>query len=422
MKSLVGLGALVIAATAAPAAHADPVGPIGPPPPAPNQLIVGFKKGTSTETQKRVIEDASGDRVQRLGNIRGQVVKPRGRLGLTNLRKRLLRDVDVEFVERDQTVSLLKTPNDPLFVSQYSENGKIGTQTTDAWNTKTSCSKVAVLDTGIDTDHPDLKDNIWKNSKETSGNGKDDDKNGYVDDYYGINLVKGKGSGTDDNGHGTHVAGIVGGRGNNSMGVSGVCWSTKLMAVKFMNSQGYGSMSKAIAGIEYAADKGAKIINASFGSSTSSEALKDQISEAKDDGVLIVVAAGNDGKDIDSSPTYPASYTNGNLLVAAASTSTDTLASFSNYGKTSVDLAAPGQDIMSTYLSGSYRTLDGTSMAAPMVAGVAALCRARNSDATYSELRKSVRKTVDTKSAFSGTTYSGGRVNTKRALDKVVDY
>jgi thermitase len=279
-----------------------------------------------------------------------------------------------------------------------------------------------VLDTGVDTGHPDLKDNIHKNTKEKNNNGTDGDKNGYVDDYYGYNAYKGKGNGEDDNGHGTHVSGIVAGRGNNSVGVAGVCWSAKVVPIKFMNSAGYGSMSKAIAGIEYAIDRGVKVINASFGSSSSSQALKDAIAQAKDHGVLIVVAAGNDGKNIDSSPTYPASYTNGNLLVVAASTNADTLASFSNYGKNNVDLAAPGQDIMSTYLGGSYRMLDGTSMAAPMVSGVAAMLRSRNSEATYSEIRKTIRSKIDTFSAFNGKVYSGGRVNTKKALDKIVDY
>jgi subtilisin family serine protease len=401
---------------------AAPVGPIGPPPPPSEQLIISFKSGVSVDQQKRIVAGVQGKRQQRIGGIRGQVVKPRRPGQLQRLRLRLERNPNVDFVERDQTVSLLKTPNDPLFVSQYSENGRVNTQTMDAWNTKTSCSKVAVLDTGIDTDHPDLKDNVWKNTKEKNGNGKDDDGNGYVDDYYGVNLFKGKGNGEDDNGHGTHVAGIIAARGNNSTGVSGVCWSAKVMAVKFMNANGYGSMSKAVAGIDYAIDKGAKIINASFGSASSSQALKDEIARAKDKGVLIVVAAGNDGKNIDSSPTYPASYTNGNLLVVAASTSADALASFSNYGKNNVDLAAPGEGIMSTYLGGSYRMLDGTSMAAPMTSGVAALCRSRNSDATYSEIRKTVRSKVNTFASYSGKTYSGGRINPKLALDKIADY
>ena len=186
-----------------------------------------------------------------------------------------------------------------------------------------------------------------------------------------------------------------------------------------MNSQGHGSMSNAVEGIEYAIKEGAKIINGSFGSSESSQALEDEIGTAEDKGVLIVVAAGNDSQDIDKTPSYPASYTNGNLLVVAASTDADGLASFSDFGSKNVDLAAPGDNILSTYLGGGYKVLSGTSMASPMTAGVAALLRARNSDASYSEIRKTIRSEVDLKPAFSGNTVSGGRLNTNKALLKI---
>ena len=190
---------------------------------------------------------------------------------------------------------------------------------------------MAILDTGIDTDHPDLKSNVYK-SEDKPNNGKDDDKNGYVDDTYGYNAIKGKGSGEDDNGHGTHVSGIVGGRGNNDVGVSGTCWSTKLLAVKFMNANGKGSTSDAIAGIDYAVKQGFKIINCSFGSSSKSSCLHDAVDYAQDHNTLLVVAAGNDCENIDKHPLYPASYGDSNILAVAATTSTDTLASFSNFG------------------------------------------------------------------------------------------
>ena len=200
---------------------------------------------------------------------------------------------------------------------------------------------MAVLDTGIDTDHPDLEPNVYK-SDDKPNNGKDDDKNGYVDDNYGWNVIKGKGSGEDDNGHGTHVSGIVAGRGNNANGSSGICWSAKLVAVRFMNSKGKGSTSDAIDGIDYAVKNGAKIVNCSFGSRSKSSALHDAVNYAQDHNVLLVVAAGNDGENIDKNPVYPASYTDSNILAVAASTDTDTLASFSNFGSTAVDVAAPG--------------------------------------------------------------------------------
>ena len=413
------LAAAALAWTAGPAAAGVPVGPIGPPPPA-KHLIVGFKQDVSSKAQKRLISKLEGKRLRRLAaGIRAHVVSPPAG-GLEPLRKRLLRSRLVRYAEPDQNVGLTATPNDPLFPSQYSENtAPINTQTTDAWNTKSNCSKVAILDTGIDTDHPDLKDNLWHNKHEKPDNGKDDDKNGYVDDYYGIDLIKRKGNGEDNNGHGTHVSGIVAGRGNNAQGISGVCWSGSVMALKFMNSQGHGSMSNAVAGIEYAVKQGAKIINGSFGGSESSQALKDEIKTAQDKGVLIVLAAGNNSQNIDKTPFYPASYTNGNLLVVAASTDVDGLASFSDFGSKNVDIAAPGDNILSTYLGGGYRVLSGTSMASPMTAGVAALLKARNSDASYSDIRKAIREEVDLLPAFSANTVSGGRLNTLKALQKI---
>jgi thermitase len=386
---------------------------------ASNQLIVGFKTASSGSEQNSIIRRARGNRVKRFAAIRSQVIRPRTGVGLNLLRRLLLRNPSVSYVERDAIAQAFKAPNDPLFATQYAVNGSINTAAADAWNVRTSCSKVAVLDTGVDTDHPDLRGNIYGNSKEKANNGKDDDKNGYVDDYYGVNLVKGKGDGEDDNGHGTHVAGIIAGHGNNGTGVSGVCWSAKVIPVKFMNALGRGSTSDAIEGLEYAIKRGARIVNASFGSSSKSQSLEDEIERAKEEDVLIVAAAGNDGKDIDKEKTYPASYSDGNLLVVAASTSTEGLASFSNYGRTNVDLAAPGEGILSTYVGGGYKSLDGTSMAAPMVAGLAAMVQAKNSDASYSKIRSAIRDSIDKLPAFSGKTYSGGRVNLARALGKL---
>jgi thermitase len=236
-----------------------------------------------------------------------------------------------------------------------------------------------------------------------------------VDDAYGWNAIAGKGSGQDDNGHGTHVAGIVGSRGNNASGNAGICWSTKLVAVKFMNSRGKGTTSDAIAGIRYAVKKGIKVINCSFGSSSKSSALHDAVDYAQSKNALLVVAAGNDGKNIDKSPVYPASYTDSNILAVAASTSQDTLASFSNFGSESVDVAAPG-DVFSTYLGGGYKTLSGTSMGAPYAAGVAAMLRKQESEASYGDLRYAIRHKVDKPSALAGKVAYDGRLNAQKAL------
>ena len=244
-------------------------------------------------------------------------------------------------------------------------------------------------------------------------------RNGYVDDYYGVNVYKGSGSGGDDNGHGTHVAGILGGRGNNAVGVSGACWSATIMPVRFMDAKGRGSVSDAIAGLEYAVAEGAKIVNCSFGSASKSTALHDAVDYAQAKGALLVVAAGNDGESLESEPLYPASYTDGNILTVAATTAADALAGFSNYGSKSVDLAAPGDGIYSTFPTSTYKYLDGTSMAAPYVAAAAAMLRSEDPDLSYAEIRSALLATVDPLSSLSARTVSGGRLNLARALERV---
>jgi thermitase len=391
------------------------------PPAVSGQLIVGFDKHVSKERQGRILDALGGRLERRLGAVRGgrlSVVRPRGGLVLRLLRKRLERAKGVAYAEPDYYQFAANTPTDPFYPRDWAlvdSPQAHDIDATAAWDRRTSCAKVAVLDTGIDTNHPDLAPNVYKSSDKPNNN-KDDDKNGYVDDTYGLNVIAGKGSGEDDNGHGTHVSGIVGARANNGIGIAGVCWSTKLVAVKFMNSRGKGSTSNAIAGIEYAVKKGIKIINCSFGSSAKSSSLKDAVDYAKSKGALLVVAAGNDSEDIDTSPVYPASYSDSNILTVAATTDQDALASFSNFGASEVDLAAPGDDIYSTYLGGGYKFLSGTSMASPYVAGVAALLRKQDSDASYSALRNAIRRNVDPVPGLSGKVADGGRLNAAKAL------
>jgi thermitase len=405
--ALTALGAAAPAEAAAPAAS--------------GRLLVGFKSGVSADRQARLVSALDGRLSKRFGSIRGgrlAVVRPRSGRRLDALRRALGRHTDVAYAEPDFLQFATKTPDDPYYALDYAlvdgpEDHDIDAP--DAWGKRTSCAKVAVLDTGIDTDHPDLAANVNK-SDDKPNNGKDDDKNGYVDDTYGYNAIKGKGSGEDDNGHGTHVAGIVAARGNNANGNAGVCWSAKLGAVKFMNAKGKGSTSDAIEGIEYAVKAGYKVINCSFGSSSKSSALHDAVDYAQSKNALLVVAAGNDSQNIDKHPLYPASYGDSNILAVAASTSSDTLASFSNYGAEGVDVAAPGDDVFSTYLGGGYRTLSGTSMAAPYAAGVAALLRKQESGATYGDLRYAIRHKVDKPPALDGKVAYDGRLNAQKAL------
>jgi thermitase len=409
------LALAVLAITAWPAAASAAA------PAVSGQILVGFDSGVSKQRQDQILSAAQGRLARRFKAVRGgrlALVRPRTGKATDALRKRLEANPDVAYAEPDFLLNASVTPNDPLYPLQWAVNDTPGDHDIDApeaWNARTSCSKIAVLDTGADTDHPDLVGNLYK-SPDIPNNNKDDDDNGYVDDTYGWNAINGKGSGEDDNGHGTHVAGIIGGRGNNATGIAGICWSASIVPVKFMNSQGKGSTSDAIDGMEYAAKKGAKIINASFGCPSSSESLHDAVDYVQDKGVLLVVAAGNDSEDIDNHPEYPASYTDSNILAVAASTDEDTLASFSNYGDTAVDVAAPGDDIYSTYLGGGYKYLSGTSMASPYAAGLAAMLKKQESDATYSNLRYAIRHEVDLPPAFKNKVAYNGRINAQMAL------
>lgn len=382
------------------------------------QLIVGFHKKASADRQRDVLRALGAKLHKRLAHIRAAAVRPRSGLALAVLRKRLERHPAVAYVERDYILQRTLAPNDPMLGEQYAlavtGTGIVVAQT--AWNTRTSCAKVAVLDTGMQYTHPDLKDNVWHNKHEVDDNGKDDDKNGYVDDYYGLNAIAGKGNAEDKDGHGTHVSGIIGARGNNGVGVSGLCWEATVMPVKFMNSQGQGSTSDAVAGMEYAIKMGAKIINNSWGGTSKSKSLENEIDYAEDKGVLLVVAAGNNSQDIDKDPFYPADYTNGNILSIAAITSTGSLASFSDFGSKNVDLGAPGNNVVSTYPTSTYKVLSGTSMATPYVTAAAAMLFKQNSKLTYSKLRSLIKDHVAPNGALAGKTVTGGQLNIAASL------
>jgi subtilisin family serine protease len=245
----------------------------------------------------------------------------------------------VEYAQFDFIYHAFITPNDPLFTNQWALNntGQPG-GTPDAdidapegWDIQSQAPNivVAVTDTGARLTHEDLKENLWVNSGEIPGNGIDDDGNGYKDDVHGINAITESGDPSDDAGHGTHVAGIIGARGNNGKGVSGVAWQLKLMILKCLNSEGDGDDADALECLEYAKNNGAQIVNASWGDSFYSQALRDKIALLRRSGIIFVVAAGNDALDNDRALTYPACYDLDNIVSVAATTKTNTLAYFS---------------------------------------------------------------------------------------------
>lgn len=314
-----------------------------------------------------------------------------------------------------------KTSNDPKAASQWAL-GKISASS--AWNVTTGSESVtvAVIDTGVDYNHADLAANIWQNPGEIAGNSIDDDHNGFVDDWHGVNVYSGGNPSDpfDDNAHGTHCAGIIGAIGDNGTGIAGINWRVKIMPVKFLNASGSGSLFDAQRGIDYAMKNGADIISASWGGGGFSQSMANKITEAQAAGVLFVAAAGNDGLNNDQYPTYPASYTNQNIISVAASNSSDELAYFSNFGVKSVDIAAPGQTIMST-IPGGYANFSGTSMATPYVAGLAALVKAAHPEYTWRELKSAVLNSGDRVSAFGSKMLTGRRINAAAALSVVAE-
>lgn len=259
-----------------------------------------------------------------------------------------------------------------------------------AWDQTTgSDAIVAVIDTGLDMNHPELRANLWTNPGEVAGNGVDDDRDGFVDDVHGADVVNHDGEPWDDNGHGTHVAGIIGARGGNDTGAAGVAWHVRLMPIKVLDGNAAGDAGGVAAGVRYAVAHGARIINLSLSGPGRSDALESAITAARDAGVLVVAAAGNDGRDLGSSPSYPASYTQDNVLGVAATGIDGRLSSVSNFGA-GVDLAAPGEGIFATARGGGYELRTGTSMATPMVAGTAALLQSIHPEADWRGLAAAI--------------------------------
>lgn len=289
----------------------------------------------------------------------------------------------------------------------------------EAWAFQTSAAEVivAVIDTGVDYDHPDIAANMWVNPGEIPGNGLDDDDNGYIDDIHGWNFSAHNRDPKDDHNHGTHCAGTIAAVGDNGVGVTGVAWRARIMALKFLNSSGSGLSSDAIGAIDYAVANGARVSNNSWGGGGYSQALRDTIEAAARKEMLFVAASGNNSDNAELIPAYPAAYSLDNIISVAATTRGDTLASFSNYGSVSVDLGAPGHQILSTTKDNTYSIFNGTSMASPHVAGAAAMILGKNPLLTAAQVKQILLDSSDPIPALNGKTVSGGRLNLRRALD-----
>lgn len=322
--------------------------------------------------------------------------------------------------------------NDPLIGKVWSfldasQNGvSVNSAYKEYGTSNTTPVIVAVVDTGIDIHHEDLKDVIWVNTKEIPGNGIDDDGNGYIDDVNGINtLVRdANGKATVDNkdthSHGTHVSGTIGAKQNNGIGIAGIASNVKIMGIRTVPNDGDETDIDVAEAFVYAAKNGARIINCSFGKNSNEgrQLIPDTLKYIGDKfGVLVIAAAGNDSSDIDKNPTYPASFNNDNLLIVASTTSSGSMSYFSNFGILNVDVAAPGSNVYSTVPGNKYESMSGTSMATPTTVGVAAEILSHHPDLTVQQLKDILIKSVTKVGGFKNKMVSGGRIDLLNALE-----
>jgi serine protease len=382
------------------------------------RYIITFKDDTTTfDRQAHSLIDYAVQDIDRIPVERSVVARMQFDQAV-----RVANRLDVVGMELDQRVYAFGSTNDPYLSSQGGLFGEYSAHVTDAWDITSGARNtvVAVIDSGASLNHPDLRANLWRNRKERAGNNRDDDGNGCVDDIYGCDFVNRDGDPSDDNGHGTHVSGIVAAVGDNGIGVAGVAYSSRIVPVKVLDEGGGGFVSTVIKGIDYVTSlkrRGVPIvaINLSLGGSTNSSALQRAIERARNYDILVVAAAGNESSNNDTSPLYPANLPLENILSVAAVTSSGLLSSFSNYGVSSVHLAAPGSSILSLGNSG-YRVLSGTSMAAPHVAGVAALIKSAQPGLTMTQVRSIIVESVQNVPSLVGLISTSGIVDADAAV------
>ena len=406
-----------------------------------SEVLVRFRSGVTKEVITRITSQFNDQVEDRIESVDGlDVIEDEDGKSADEVIAQYRALPEVEYAEANGTITLDHDEsgrrhvhaNDEMFLQQWGlfnsgENGgRAGADISAmrAWAVTTGSDQVvvAVIDSGVDYSHPDLVNNIWTRPEIIKAYQDDDlTSNDAIDDVHGFNFVDDNDDPMDDNGHGTHCAGIIGAEGDNGLGIAGVNWNVKIMPLKFMDADGTGTTKDAIEAINYVIDRkragvNVRIISASWGSTAKSRALEDVIRRAFDEGILFVAAAGNSSSNNDQTPHYPSSYNLGNVVSVAALNRNDELASFSNYGAKSVHIAAPGQEILSTWLEHGFEEKQGTSMATPFVSGVAALILAENPKMSVSDLRAKLLKSVDVLPSLKGKVSSGGRINAAKAV------
>jgi subtilisin family serine protease len=388
-------------------------------------ILVKFRAGVSAEAINQITSRFHDQLLDEIEAVPGltTIHDADGAIDATALAARYQTLPEVEYAEPNYEIAIDQAgkearANDPRINEQWALATSSVPQ---AWaRTKGSGEiVVAVLDSGVEYTHVDLSNNIWTRP----GNlplYRDRDL-GTIDDVHGYNAVGNDGDPMDQNGHGTYCAGVIGAECGNNVGVCGVNWKVQIMPLKFMNAGGSGYLADAVEAINYAIDRrhagvNLRVINASWGLTKNSRALEDIIRKAYEAGILFVAASGSTGTDNDASPHFPASYSSGNIISVAATDRSDALAQSSNFGVKSVQIAAPGQDILTTALGNEYEKRSGTSLAAPMVTGVAALALSVHPGISVDQLRRLLLESVDKPPGLRGRVGTGGRINAARAV------
>jgi subtilisin family serine protease len=421
----------------------------------PTRILVRFKQGGTAQAHAATLNNLGVSVRRQFGLVPGLAVldaqqgsyvaataTAEERANALQSRIEALRNTGrFEYVEPDYVVKASLEPTDSAFQDGTlwglrnigAQGGVPGADisATNAWDISTGSTNVivAVIDTGVRYTHQELAAQMWRNPGESGGgketNNIDDDVDGYVDNVFGINAVNNSGNPFDDNNHGTHVSGTIGAQANGGGPHVGVAWKVQIMACKFLTASGFGQTADAIECLDFAVRKGVKISNNSWGGGAFSQALLDALINARSSNHLFIASAGNNGLNNDTYPqfAYPSTYPLDNIIAVAALDRFDELAYFSNYGLTNVDVGAPGVEIFSSVAAcdSCYDFFDGTSMAAPHVSGVAALCMAKYPSETYLQRRERILYTVVTNNALHGRTATGGRVNAYNALVATAD-
>ena len=407
------------------------------------EILVRFVEDASAGQRREVLAQRELTEIGSFPAINTRLVKT-NQEDLVAVVAELNHDPRVEYAEPNFLIRLESAPADPRYPIQWSLNntgqivsGRRGIEDSDidapeAWDIITGRPEVvvAVIDSGVDFSHPDLGGSnqdsqvMWTNPGEAcpgcSDDGLDNDGNGYIDDWRGWDFVNLDDDPQDDNGHGTHVAGIIAAQADNNEGGAGVAHGTTIMALKAFTESGGGSTGATVAAILYAVDMGASIINSSCGNVSPSRTLKEAIEYAGDQGVLYVAAGGNDGLDTDLVGHFPSALDLNNLISVGATNSRDELAVFSNFGLKTVDIGAPGEDIFAPWLASEagnrYLIASDTSMAAPHVTGVAALIKAQFPNATPLGIKSLIFNAADRNASLEGRVSTGGRLNAVNAV------